>query len=302
MDTSIEAVRITRQTQAASPLIVDLDGTLVRTDTLVECLLALSGRPRAMIHGLVSILHGKAHMKQEIAAASDLDPSLLPYNKELLSLLRAELQDGRSLILATGADRKIASAVAGHLSLFDLVLASDGTRNLTGDRKLAAIQQAIGDQPFTYIGNHRSDLAIWRVAQSGIIVSSSRSLQRAAGQLTDVKRSCRTIKSRHDTPWRDASLPVVEEPPGIRAHRDGSMISDLHGWATALLMFIAFSCAASAMYLANDLLDLAADRRHARKRLRPFAAANGLSRFRACRRSAARSATNSPNTLPRRHN
>ena len=254
LNTSIEAVRITRQTQAASPLIVDLDGTLVRTDTLVECLLALSSRPGAMIHGLLSILHGKAHMKQEIAAASDLDPSLLPYNEELLSLPRAELQDGRSLILVTGADRKIASAVAGHLSLFDLVLASDGTRNLTGDRKLAAIQQAIGDQPFTYIGNYRSDLAIWRVAQSGIVVSSSRSLQRAAGQLTDVQAILpnNKVSARHllgamrPYQWSKNLLVFV---PIVTAQ----MISDLHGWATALLMFIAFSCAASAMYLANSL-------------------------------------------------
>jgi 4-hydroxybenzoate polyprenyltransferase len=36
-------------------------------------------------------------------------------------------------------------------------------------------------------------------------------------------------------------------------------------------MFLAFSAAASGMYLANDLLDLAADRQHWRKRSRPFA-------------------------------
>jgi 4-hydroxybenzoate polyprenyltransferase len=38
-----------------------------------------------------------------------------------------------------------------------------------------------------------------------------------------------------------------------------------------LLAFLCFSFAASATYMVNDLLDIEADRRHARKRLRPFA-------------------------------
>ena len=48
-------------------------------------------------------------------------------------------------------------------------------------------------------------------------------------------------------------------------------VDDLAAWGSAILMFLAFSAAASGMYLANDLLDLAADRQHARKRSRPFA-------------------------------
>lgn len=103
VDTSIKTMEVARRkNEAAPPLIVDLDGTLVRTDTLLECLLALSSRPQAIVRGLLSMLHGKARMKQEIAAATDLDPSLLPYNEELIALLSAESQDGRSLILATG--------------------------------------------------------------------------------------------------------------------------------------------------------------------------------------------------------
>lgn len=40
---------------------------------------------------------------------------------------------------------------------------------------------------------------------------------------------------------------------------------------TALVAFVAFGMCASAVYVFNDLTDLAADRRHPRKRMRPFA-------------------------------
>ena len=114
------------------PLFVDLDGTLVRTNTLLESVLSAIDHPSQLLRALFSLRHGKAAMKQQIAARADLDPTLLPYNEELLSLLRAEAAAGRYLVLGTGSDRKIASAVANHLDIFDAVLASDGEINLTG--------------------------------------------------------------------------------------------------------------------------------------------------------------------------
>jgi 4-hydroxybenzoate polyprenyltransferase len=56
---------------------------------------------------------------------------------------------------------------------------------------------------------------------------------------------------------------------------------DLSGAGAALAAFVAFSLTASSVYVLNDLADLAADRAHPRKRLRPFAsgdlsAAQGL--------------------------
>jgi len=129
---------------------------------------------------LFALRHGKAAMKQKIAAAAALEPALLPYNEELVSLLRREAAAGRRLVLATGADRVVAAAVADHLGLFDAVLASDGVVNLTGRAKLEAIRRMIGDRPFAYAGNERKDLAIWREAESAILVNVSDSLRRAA--------------------------------------------------------------------------------------------------------------------------
>jgi 4-hydroxybenzoate polyprenyltransferase len=46
---------------------------------------------------------------------------------------------------------------------------------------------------------------------------------------------------------------------------------EMRAYAPSLLAFLAFCLAASAVYVGNDLLDLAADRSHPRKRFRPFA-------------------------------
>jgi phosphoserine phosphatase len=171
------------------PLVVDLDGTLVAIDTLIFCVLAVARRPLSLMRALFALRHGKARLKQALAAAADLEPALLPYNRELVAYLREQRARGRLLVLATGADRKTAEAVARHLDLFDRVLASDGRTNLTRRAKLAAICASIGGAPFTYVGNSRADLAVWCGAASGICVNAPRRVARAAARATVIERS-----------------------------------------------------------------------------------------------------------------
>jgi phosphoserine phosphatase len=263
----------TKQLSEKPTLIVDLDGTLVLTNTLTESILLAARRPWQLGWGLfLASWLGKAAMKQHIAAAVDLKPELLPYNEELLSLLRIEAVSGRSLILATGADRNIASAVADHLGIFDAVLASDGKLNLTGATKLRAIRETIGDRPFSYVGNHLKDLPIWREAQSGIVVNAPAFVERKAVKATRIEAALapRTsllkglLRAIRPYQWAKNLLVFV---PIITARA----IDDLAAWGLAILMFVGFSAVASGTYLLNDLLDLAADRQHSRKRTRPFA-------------------------------
>lgn len=253
------------------PLVVDLDGSLVRTDTLLECVLALAGRPLRLLRALCALRHGKARLKQELAAAANLDAKTLPYHKPLLAYLRAQQVEGRVLVLATGADRGTAQAVAQHLDLFDRVLASDGKTNLSGASKLAAIRDSIG-RPFTYVGDSRIDLKVWRGAAGGICVNARRRVARAAARATVIERAFPA-----ETAW-PAALARAMRPhqwvknllvfvPLVAARAVG----DMAGWADALVMFLAFCCTASGFYLINDLLDLAADRRHPNKSRRPFA-------------------------------
>jgi hypothetical protein len=170
------------------PLFVDLDGTLIGTDTTLLCLLAMIDRPLRLGAALCALLRGRAAMKRALAAAAP-DPALLPYHEAFLARLREEAASGRTLILATGADHQIAAAVADHLGLFDAVLASDGRTNLVGAAKLAAIRRMIGSGAFSYAGNEKKDLAIWREAESAILVGVRPRLRRAVAATTRIERA-----------------------------------------------------------------------------------------------------------------
>ncbi|HVB15797.1 MAG TPA: UbiA family prenyltransferase [Stellaceae bacterium] len=270
--TSILETRQAECSKSGRVLVVDLDGSLVRTDTLVECVLVLARHPLRLLRALFALRHGTARLKQELAAAADLDAAQLPYHGRLVAYLREQQAEGRLIVLATGADRKTAQAVAQHLDLFDRVLASDGLTNLSGAQKLAAIRDSIGAAPFTYVGNSRTDLRVWRGAESGICVNVRPRVARAAARATAIERSFPNGAS-----WPAALLRAIRPHQWIKnllvfvplvAAR---AVGDLSGWADAFVMFVAFCCTASAIYLVNDLSDLAADRQHPRKSRRPFA-------------------------------
>jgi phosphoserine phosphatase len=170
------------------PVVVDLDGTLVATDTTLLCMMALRRRPLYLLRALWCWPRGRAAVKERLAAAAALDPARLPYNRELLLYLHELRAAGRALVLATGADHMIAEAVARHLEIFDIVLASDGRTNLTGRRKLAAISRRLDGAAFAYIGNSKTDLAIWRAAASGVCVNARKRVARAAARATRIER------------------------------------------------------------------------------------------------------------------
>jgi 4-hydroxybenzoate polyprenyltransferase len=143
---------------------------------------------------------------------------------------------------------------------------------LKGDAKLAAIRDSIGEAPFAYVGNSRSDLAIWQAAAGGVCVNARPAVARAAARATVIERSFVAEKS-----WPAALLRAIRPHqwaknllvfvPLVAARA----IGDLTGWVDALVMLVAFCCTASSIYLVNDLIDLAADRQHPNKRRRPFA-------------------------------
>jgi hypothetical protein len=118
------------------PLVVDLDGTLIATDTLWECLVALlRKRPWDVARSPLWLVGGRASFKRRVAERVTLDASTLPYREELIAFLQEERGRGRAVYLATACDERIAGPIAAHTALFDGVLASDGTRNLAGRHK-----------------------------------------------------------------------------------------------------------------------------------------------------------------------
>ncbi len=254
------------------PLCVDLDGTLIRSDMLVEGVLALATSAR-LYRALLGLRNGKrAAFKQVIAAAADLDPALLPYNQPLLSYLRQQKASGRRLILVTAADAKVAKVIAAHLGLFDEVIASDGTTNLKGPHKAEALVERFNCRGFSYAGDSPADLPVWQVAQSAILVNARKSTAAAAAAVVN-------IESEFDDrapPWR-ALLRAMRPHQWVKnllvfipLFTSGTSLGTRNVAASALA-FAAFSATASGLYLLNDLADLTADRSHPRKRHRPFA-------------------------------
>jgi hypothetical protein len=133
------------------PLFVDLDGTLIKTDLLIEsAFFLLKKQPWMLFAMLFWLASGKARLKEEIAKRSALDFSVLPLQKEFVEFLHNEAKQGRTLYLATASDRRLAEPVAERLGIFKQVLASDGHRNLKGARKLEAILACCNGSAFEF--------------------------------------------------------------------------------------------------------------------------------------------------------
>lgn len=255
------------------PLCVDLDGTLIRTDTLVETV-ALFMKQQFLMIVLFPfwLLRGRARFKEEIAARTRLDAAHLPYEPAVLEAIRLARDLGRETILCTGANRRYAEAVADHLGLFDDVMASDATTSLTGREKQRALTQRFGEGGYDYIGNDLKDLAAFRHARRSLLVSPSRGLRRAQGLLSSVQVL---------VPARTPSL--GDYVSQLRLHQwlknillfvallASQRFNDPQAILAAATGFIAFGFCASSVYVLNDLMDLPADRRHPRKCKRPFA-------------------------------
>jgi 4-hydroxybenzoate polyprenyltransferase len=270
---SLAKERLPDQEVTSLPLVVDLDGTLVKTDLLLESFLALIKKnPLYILFIPYWLLRGKAFLKRQISQRATLDVGLLPYHLEFLDHLKEQQALGRRLFMATATDERIARQVADCLQLFDGVFGSNGKINLAGRYKRDRLVAEFGEKGFDYAGNDQPDLAVWASAHKAILVRPPGSLSRRAARVVEIDRVF---------PGRERWL-----IPYIRALRLHQWLKNLLVFVTlvmahrfeldlalnALLAFLAFGLCASSVYLLNDLLDLPSDRNHPRKRRRPLAA------------------------------
>lgn len=253
-------------------LVVDLDGTLLRSDMLHESFWSAAGEGLVSPAPLLAALRrGRAALKRHLAQAVTIDPALLPYDPEVVEYVRRWRDGGGRTALVTATDGALAASVAGHLGLFDEVHGSDGLRNLKGAEKAAFLADRYAGGGYAYMGDAEADLPVWRSALRAITVNASSGLRRRADalgceteHLTTAPRALRPyMKALRPHQWSKNVLVFV---PILAAH-DLDALTFLQG----LMAFLAFSLVASSVYVVNDLLDLAADRAHPRKRLRPFA-------------------------------
>jgi len=255
------------------PICVDLDGTLVKTDLLLETFINVVKNDWVNLFRVPAwFFLGKAAAKEKLAKISSIDPATIPYNEKLLEYLKKERLNGGKIVLATASDQQIAGQIALHLGIFDDVVASDGITNLKGEAKTKVLVERYGERGFVYVGNSRTDLKVWQRANSAILVNTGRSIPKAAaalcpveGEFLDTKSSLQgLIKEARPHQWLKNLLVFISP---MAAHLLFNPTTFFH----TLLAFVVFCFAASGIYIINDLFDLETDRRHPRKRNRPFA-------------------------------
>lgn len=256
-------------------IICDLDDTLLKTDLLFEqWILLLKTKPLMFLQSLFWLFKGRAYFKNRIATLTSLSAATLPYRTEVIEVLKAYRSDSNNvLVLASASPTIWLDPIAAHLGLFDRTLGSSATTNLKGKAKFAALQEIIGRNSFTYIGDHEVDLEIWKHSTSIIAVNPSKSLstkisllKKETKTLIDPKRNIAKILAKQLRPhqWIKNILVFL---PAVASHR----YLDLSVLGNTLLGFASFSLIASFVYVLNDLLDLNADRAHHSKKNRPLA-------------------------------
>jgi 4-hydroxybenzoate polyprenyltransferase len=258
---------------ALLPLVVDLDGTLLRTDTAFELIAAnLTRSPFAVLGALLAGLGSRAVMKRRLSALGGLDVASLPIREDLVAWLAEQKSEGRALHLVSAADQAVVDQVAARVGLFDSAVGSRDGINLKGSRKAGRLKEMF-PQGFVYVGDSPADAPVWKAAAGAVVAGGSKAAARAA------ERSGHPVEATFGDPtvrlkdWRKA-LRMHQWAKNILlfvAMFMGHAYLEPQAWISCALGFLALGAVASGTYLLNDLIDLSADRRHPTKKLRMLA-------------------------------
>ncbi|QJI44964.1 UbiA family prenyltransferase [Pseudomonas sp. ADAK2] len=255
------------------PLVVDLDGTLLKSDMLHECgMQFIRTKPLKTLTLLSWLRLGKAKFKERLADSVEIDVSVLPYDIEVINFISAEKKKNRKIILATATHHSLAQLIADHLGLFDHVFATTTDRNLSSHRKRDLMVETFGHKGYDYVGNSQDDVEVWEAAAKAYVVNPERGVvakAKALGNVENITFSNKAtlrdwLKGIRLHQWMKNSLIFV---PLLAAHQ----VTDVSLLAQCLLAFVFFGLCASSVYILNDLLDLSDDRHHRTKKNRPFA-------------------------------
>lgn len=264
--------RVTQGIADGKVLVVDLDGTLLRSDMLYESFWSALGRDwRVLAVAAGALTQGRAALKRRLAGLARLEPATLPYDARVVEYVRGWRAAGGRTALVTATDQTIAERIAAHLDLFDEVHGSDGARNLKGPAKAEFLTGRFGAGGFVYMGDSEADLAVWQVAARAVTVNAPAALRARVDALAVEAEHLETapvsprayVKALRPHQWLKNVLIFL---PLLAGHQ-----FDMATLLLAAMAFVAFSLTASSVYVLNDMIDLAADRAHPRKRKRPFA-------------------------------
>lgn len=257
-------------------LVVDLDGTLIRSDTTHE-LLVLCARwaPLLLPLAVFKLLKDKSSAKRWLVEkfGHHLDPAHLPYEEEVLTLVHDHANAGGDVWLVSGGDHELVGRISDHLGVFSRYQGSLPGRNLTSARKAEFLNAELKDG-YSYAGNSNHDFAVWERSTGGYAFRAPKKAFRLKS--ADGKQLLVHEKVPRSRSWR----PLLKT---MRLHQwaknilvfvvPGLLISELASvdLLKVFLAFICFGLMASGTYILNDLFDIPDDRRHETKKLRQIA-------------------------------
>ncbi|SMX37033.1 UbiA family prenyltransferase [Octadecabacter ascidiaceicola] len=251
---------------STKPLVLDADGTLLRTDMLLEGIWKGLGTDPAATLKAFSLIGDRAAFKAEIARVAPLRVDLLPVNGDIAAMAVEAKDAGREVAIASASDISLVQPLADHYGI-ERVFASENGVNLKGTAKAGALVAAYGEKGFDYAGNDKSDRKIWDHSDCAIVVGNAGGGAKGLSNVVKVNGGWSpraVLKSMRPHQWVKNVLLFL---PMIAAHA-----FFLETFLAVCLGIISFSAAASCIYIVNDLLDIEADRLHVKKCKRPFAA------------------------------
>lgn len=260
------------EAQSALPIVVDLDGTLLLSDTLYEAAaLSLFRKPFALMSTLPTLSRGRHVLKASIAKHVDLTSLVLPLREDLVNWLRQKAGEGHALHLCSAADQSIVDVVAAKVGIFDSAVGSSQS-NLKGPAKANYLASRF-PEGFIYVGDSNADLSVWDAADAIVLAGAS------SGVATKARKLNKPVIAEFST----APLGVKEFLKAIRVHHWTKNVLIFvplilaHQWSNVslivetLLAFVCLLAVTSGTYLLNDIADLHADRQHWSKRNRAMA-------------------------------
>ena len=159
---------------STTPLVVDLDHTLIDTDLLfLSSLGVLTKSPWLIGHYFFWLWKGKGYLKDQLVRRFEINIPELPYNESVISYILQRKKDGSKIILATASHKNYAFAVAKYLKIFDDVMASNKDFNLSSHNKAETLVNRFGEKNFDYMGDHMRDIPVWEASHLSIIVNAT---------------------------------------------------------------------------------------------------------------------------------
>ena len=259
-----------------TPLVFDLDGTLIVGDCLWEAVVhAACTKPWILLGTALAFLnHGRSRAKTHLAERCPVGPRNIAPNTATIAHLTKELEAGRTCLMATASPMKWAKEINDSLgSPFDEIFATlPSGENLKGPTKARVLEDRFGKKGFDYVGDSISDIPVWKAARQAILAGGSKKTAVAAKkagieaqEIEPRRQRGRWSELLRTHQWSKNLLVLI---PLVAAHKYGELDTIIAG----LVTLAAFCATASGNYILNDLWDAPRDRGHPDKCSRPLAA------------------------------